>query len=437
MASTAAEKEQDFRLTGYIALILTVTYVASMFDTIESTFYALIIPIWMKEWNVAPTVFALIASVTGWVSLGVGLVVPAFADIIGRRKMFIWGSIGYFIVNSWTAFAQNTPQLLILRTVVRIPYSAYSVGGLIVAEASPTRWRSVLLAGLNSMYPLAYSLAAFAAAFVIPNYGWRALYILGLIPVAIVVVLNTRIKETGGFQRVAEKRAARGIQRPRLDQMLIMPWKRYPRRMLITTIVYTLYIFAWTGFSIWMPTWLVRDVGLPFATASVWQGIWLLCSVPPYWICAFMAKKWGNKVIVPIWVIPGGLLWMSLALFQWQPGQIFWLGLVLNFVVTGSYGVGATAFPKEMFPTEVRSTATAGVLFIGGLIGSFAPLAMALWVANTSIAASFVIPGICFLILGPVFFFFAPETAGRFVPDMVDEMTDNITVVSPTAPKDA
>jgi MFS family permease len=329
--------------------------------TSKPFFFGFSLPVWIQEWNVDAATLGLIATVANWVGLIGILGVPILVDLYGRKPTFAWSTFGYATLTALNGFAQNAvPQVLILRSLVRIPLNgASAIGFLIVAETMPTRLRSLLLSGLNGVYPPAYVVAAALAGFVIPNYGWRTLYFMGIVPALLIFVIRAKVHETPAFTHVQEQRALSG-KSARPD--LITPFKKYPRQMVIGFVMYTLYVFTWTGYSTWLPTWLVKDYGLDFATA------------------AFI------------------------------------------FMVQASYGAGASAFVRELFPAKIRGTAAGAIALSSGFVSALAPGIMGILISNgTSIGASFIVPGIAFLLIGPVFYLFAPETVGVKIPDLVEE----------------
>lgn len=290
-------------------------------------------------------------------------------------------------------------MVLILRSLVRIPLNgASAIGFLIVAETMPTRLRSLLLYGLNGVYPPAYVVAAALAGFVIPNYGWRTLYFLGIVPALLLFVIRAKVHETPAFAHVQEQRAIHG-KSARPD--LITPFKKYPRQMAIGFVMYTLYVFTWTGYATWLPTWLVKDYGLDFATAALWQVIWFAIAIPSYWVCGLLAMKIGNKRAVPLFTIPSALLLIA-ATQHYDLGVIFLIGAVTVFMVQASYGAGASAFVRELFPAEIRGTAAGAIALTSGFVSALAPGIMGILISNgSSIGASFIVPGIAFLLIGP------------------------------------
>jgi MFS family permease len=83
--------------------------------------------------------------------------------------------------------------------------------------------------------------------------------------------------------------------------------------------------------------------------------------------------------------------------------------LVLNFLITGSFGAGL-GYNTELFPTQIRGTAV-GVAFTLGSAAAASSPAIVAWIATShSIAAALPLLALSFFLLVPMFLFVARET---------------------------
>src|SRR5215831_1434485 len=103
--------------------------------------------------------------------------------LYGRRPILILTILGYSLFTSFTGFAQGPLQLLIFTSITRIALRGETpVGMVMVSETAPTKWRATALGGLVGGYPFGYMLYSLTALVVVPLWGWRALYWLGILP---------------------------------------------------------------------------------------------------------------------------------------------------------------------------------------------------------------------------------------------------------------
>jgi nitrate/nitrite transporter NarK len=100
--------------------------------------------------------------------------------------------------------------------------------------------------------------------------------------------------------------------------------------------------------------------------------------------------------------------------------SLFWVGLATNFLITGSFGTGL-GYTNEVFPTQIRGTGVGASFTVGLGIASLAPLVIG-WIAtHYSIAASLPLLAVTFLLIGPLFLWFAPDTTRKDITDFVGE----------------
>ena len=96
------------------------------------------------------------------------------------------------------------------------------------------------------------------------------------------------------------------------------------------------------------------------------------------------------------------------------------MGLATNFLITGSFGTGL-GYTAEIFPTQIRGTAVGATFAIGLGFASLAPMIMG-WIATAhSIAAGLPLLAFSFLMLCPLFLWFAREVTRKELVDFVGE----------------
>ena len=84
---------------------------------------------------------------------------------------------------------------------------------LMVTETAPTKWRATALGGLVGGYPFGYMLCSLAALVVVPLWGWRSLYFLGILPALLVLWIRIGIKESPRYERVTAAMLKEGLKK--------------------------------------------------------------------------------------------------------------------------------------------------------------------------------------------------------------------------------
>jgi hypothetical protein len=152
---------------------------------------------------------------------------PAFlimplADRIGRRRVFLISVLAFSVGTLVTAFARTATEFIIAQIAARtFMLSGSAVAFVIITEEYPARYRGWAIGMLGALAACGNGLGAglFAAIDHLP-YGWRSLYAIGIVPLALLPLLRRQVSETRRFDRhraSAAGRAAPAWYRPMLD----------------------------------------------------------------------------------------------------------------------------------------------------------------------------------------------------------------------------
>jgi MFS family permease len=357
--------------------------------------------------------------VSRWIGLIGTFVFPVLADFYGRRPILIIAILGYSLFTGLTGFAQGPLQLLIFTSITRIAISGESpVGVLMVSETAPTKWRATALGGVIGAYPIGYMLCSLTALVAVPLWGWRSLYWLGILPALLVLWVRIGIKESPRFTHVSAVMVREGLKK-RLD--IWSPARNYRREMTIAVSVYFCYFFTWLGWSAWMPQFLANEKHLGFQATTSYLSIWMAVAIFGYYVCGSLCDLLGRRYVIPAFVLPAALLLVVIGRLD-DPLSLFWVGLVANFLITGSYGTGL-GYNAELFPTQIRGTAVGAALTFSFAAAAVSPAIMGRIATDYSIATGLPLLAFVFLLLVPLFFFVAPEMTRKELTDFVGQRT--------------
>ncbi|HWP29729.1 MAG TPA: MFS transporter [Chloroflexota bacterium] len=414
---TAQPQPVSDRWTPYNIFVLVTCILAWSFDIYEQTILQLVTPLLIQEWQIPPVTIGVITTVARWVGLIGIFLFPVLADLYGRRLMLMATVLGYSLLTGFTGFVQNWQQLMVATALTRIPLSGEQpVGTIMVAETAPTKWRATALGGMVGGYPFGYMLTSLAGLVVVPLWGWRALYWLGILPALLVFFIRLGIRESPRFERVTAEMLKEGLKR-QLD--ILAPMRHYPREMVIGILLYFFYLFTWIGWSAWMPQFLANEKGLGFQTTATYLSIWMFFAIFAYWLCGALSDKFGRRFAIPLFVIPASVLLVVLG-GQGDPTSLFIIGGIANFLITGSFGSGI-GYISELFPTVIRGTAYGSVALIGGIGAALAPTIVGAIATAHSIAAALPLLALTFFLIAPVFLFVARETTRQELTDFIGQ----------------
>lgn len=405
------------RWTRYNATVLTICILGWAFDIYEATIMQLVTPILIKEWGITPATMGTVTTISRWIGLIGTFAFPVLADLYGRKPALIWAILGYSIFTGLTGFSTGWIMLLIFSSITRIALAGENpVGMLMVTETAPTKWRATALGGLVGGYPFGYMLCSLAALVVVPLWGWRSLYFLGILPALLVLWIRIGIKESPRYERVTTQMLKEGLKK-QLD--ILSPAREYPRETLIASLVYFFYLFTWLGWSAWMPFYLATEKKLGFQIMGSYLSIWMFCAIFAYWICGWLCDVFGRRWVIPAFAIPASGLLIVMGHVD-SPSSLFWVGLATNFLITGSFGTGL-GYTAELFPTQIRGTGVGASFTFGLGVASLAPMIMG-WIATAhSVAAGLPLLACSFLLLAPLFVWYAPDMTRKELTDFVGQ----------------
>jgi len=415
--AAAAPLLSDERWTSYTATVLTICILGWAFDIYEATIMQIVTPLLIKEWGITPAIMGTVTTISRWVGLIGTFVFPALADLYGRKPTLIASILGYALLTGLTGFSTGWVSLLIFASLTRIALAGENpVGMLLVTETAPKKWRATALGGLVGGYPVGYLLCSLAALAIVPLWGWRALYFLGILPALLVLWVRLGIHESPRYEHVTAQMLREGIKK-RLD--ILSPFRAYPRESIIATLVYFFYLFTWVGWSAWMPFYLANERHLGFPTMAAYLSAWMFCAIFAYWICGYLCDLFGRRYVIPAFAVPAAALLVGMGYLE-SPTSLFWVGLATNFLITGSFGTGL-GYTSEIFPTQIRGTAVGATFAVGLGFASLAPMIIG-WIATAhSIAAGLPLLALSFFLLGPLFLWFAHDVTRKELTDFVGQ----------------
>jgi putative MFS transporter len=405
-------------------IVVAICCLIWVFDVFETTTLTLATPAILQEFGLTRADIGVLRLVTTWIGvIGVFAITP-LADVFGRRIMMSVVVLGYSLLTGLTGFVQSFLQLLAATGLARIPLSGVQVAAVMAVEASPTRGRGLAQGLYSGGYPIGFFLSSLVSIWVIPHLGWRFMYFLGILPALLAFFVLRNIKESPRFARVEAEKRAEG-QKTKLEYATAL--RRYPKEIALGTLTVFCFLFPWVGWSSWVPTYMTTEMGLGLETSSTYLSIWMLLGFFAYLANGWVADRVGRRIIVPLTVIPAGLLLAFYGAFAGQTG-IFVVGTLINILMIGNYGAGYY-YLTELFPTEVRATAY-GICYAVGFAGSgFAPLVAGF---TPSIAAAWPFYAAPFLVLAPLYGLVFKENIGKELIDRVGQRVGEAGAAEPS-----
>jgi MFS family permease len=427
-------------VTGYQWLVLVVAWLGWVFDSMDSTLYAMVLQpalhdllgsessIHGIEWygGIIFSVFLI-----GW-ALG-GVLFGVLADYIGRTKTLILTILIYSVFTGMAALSHAWWELLIYRFLTALGIGGeWAAGAALVAEIWPEGKRAKAAGILQSAWAAGFFFAALANLF-FGAYGWRILFLIGILPALVTLLIRFTVKEPERWLKVSEDRR-HAIQKapnaPRSEkeqELLAFSLERLfrrdlRRRTVIGSLLAFVAVFGLWGATNWTPT-LIRELLAPQNLDPAVVNRYVSYSVMSLNVGALagylsfgpMADRIGRRAAF-FFMCLGSFVMLPVTFYAPKDYTVvLWLLPVLGFFNNGIFS-GFPIYLPELYPTSIRATGVGFCFNVGRILASTGPLVKGYLgtLFEPGKAASLI--GIVYLV-GIVALPFAPETKGKPLPD--------------------
>ena len=381
-----------------------------MLDSFDVMLYALLLATLIRDLDMTPATGGLLASLTLVASAAGGILFGVIADRYGRTRALIWSVLIYSVFTAACGFAQSVLQLGVFRLFLGLGMGGeWASGAALVSETWPAEHRGKALGLMQSAWAIGYALAAIVTAIVLPRWGWRAVFFVGILPAFITLWIRRSVREPQLWQRaraapVNAGRALAEIFRPPLRALTL--W---------VTVMNAFTMFAWWGFNSWAPAYLELPadrggvgLGIEYRTqilVLMQTGMWF-----GYVSFGFISDGIGRKRAYVIYLLVAATLLVAYASTR-RPDVLLALGPFLAFSATG-YFSGFGAVTAEIYRTPIRATAQGFTYNIGRLASAAAPFVVGTLAQTRGFRLAFMTAAAAFLCAAAAWTFI-PETKGR------------------------
>lgn len=311
------------------------------------------------------------------VSIGTVLsfALAAQADRLGRKRLLLITIAGYTLATAATAFAPSLAFIALTQGIAQIFIGAeWAVAVTMVVEEFPANERGRGLGIVTSMQTfgaIAVGILGFAGLGGIgifgPDEGWRAYYLVGILPLALIAFGRRGLRESERHAAVRTDAA--------LDHVSIWePWKPQFRRILIPIgLAQFLRFTAVSAAAFWWAFYAQEERGMSEALSGLFLAASGLVGAIGFFVAGRLGDRLGRRPTFILYML--GALATGVATFNIASP---WLMLPF-FCLSIFFGLGSVAITSAMatepFPTYVRSRASAwnrnAVEVVGGIVGAW------------------------------------------------------------------
>jgi MFS transporter, putative metabolite:H+ symporter len=432
-------------VTRRLLLIRIIIGSATFFDAYTVLVIAFAMPQLVKEWHLTPAWVGFILS-AGYLGQLIGAVLFGWvAEKIGRLPTLLITIVLFVSMDIACLFAWSGAAMLVFRffqgigTGGEVPVASAYINEFIGAKK---RGRFFLLYEL--IFPVGLLFAGLAGYFLVPLYGWRALFIVGLVPAVLMIPMRALMPESprwlaskGRIQKADKvvsmlEREALKEGKP-LPEPVVRPidphatarsdWRELFRGMYLkrTLMIWVLWITAYVinnGLVTWLPTLYSQVFKLPLQTSLLYGWITSAVGVVASLVCALYIDKVGRKRWYTIaFLLATVPLVVLTALGATTATQVVILAPIA-YAILQTISFSLYLYSAELYPTRLRAVGTgfgSAWLRAGSSIG---PVLVGFIVAGVGIRYVFLAFAAIALIGGLVTARYAVETKGKVLEEL-------------------
>ena len=229
---------------------LITAIVGSGLDDLNVMFLAFSMSSIVAQLGISQTQGGWIATFTNFGMLAGGLIFGVLADRYNKYRVFKWTIAIFSIATALIFFTPNISYLYLMRFLAGVGVGGeYGVAIAIMAGIVPPE-RMGRISAFNGIAGQVGSIAsAILAAFVAPVFGWRGLFLMGLLPLVLVAYMHFAIDA----DKVSNHRVAKDVTvKPSIAELFASPTLAY--QTLALMLMTTVQIAGYFGMMNWLPT---------------------------------------------------------------------------------------------------------------------------------------------------------------------------------------
>jgi len=379
-----------------------------MLDAMDVMLYSLVLAHLMRDLGMSKPTAGLLNSLTLVASAIGGALFGFLADRAGRTRALMLSILLYSLASGACGLSTTIVQLAIFRFILGLGMGGeWTAGAALIAETWPPEHRGKALGLMQSAWAIGEIVAAGVVAVVLPSFGWRAVFFVGVLPALVVFWIRRDVPESTLW---LEGRATQ------TRVPLATLWRPDLRRNgLLATAMNAFSMFGYWGLVTWIPAYLSLPVaeggrGLDLMKTTTWLVVMGVGKWFGYVLFGFSADRFGRRRAYVSYLLAAALL-VPLYGMATRPTTLLVLGPLVAFFGTGFFA-GFAALTAELFPTEVRATAMGLSYNIGRGLSAFAPFIVGALATRYGLGSAFFLQAAAFFVAA-LLALALPETRGK------------------------
>ena len=341
-----------------------------MLDAMDVMLYSFALTAIRGEFQLSGAAAGALGALPLITSAAGGMLFGWLSDRYGRARALMWSILAFSLLTAFTATSRTVGELVFWRALAGVGLGGeWAAGSVLVAETWPERHRGKAIGLMQSAWAIGYLLAAVMAAAVLPAWGWRPLFVLGVLPALVTLWMRRGVREPAKWRQPDHTigAAAAGLFRAPLR-----------RNVLLMAALCSCLLFGYWGLFTWLPTYLASPVekggaGLGIVRSSAWIVPLQVGAFFGYVSFGFLSDRFGRRRTFLTFVLTTALLVPLYGLLGRSAALLLALGPLVGYFGHGYFSaLGAMA--ADLFPPILRTTAQGFCYNIGRALAGLAPV---------------------------------------------------------------
>lgn len=377
-------------MSKYQRKVLVSTAAGIGLENMDIMFLAFSLSSIITSLNVTSVQAGFISTITNLGMLVGGIFFGLLADKFGRVKIFSYTVITFSVASLLMMFASNIYWIYLFRFIAGI--GAGGEYGACMSLVSET-FNKKHLARATSVVAVGGQvgavMAAILASLIIPVFGWKMLYVIGVLPVLLVLVIRKDLKEPEDFSELKE-------EGDKAKFSLLFKDSKTTWQTVGLSLMVTVQIAGYFGLMNWLPSIMQKQLGLSVSGSSLWMISTIFGMSLGMLTFGTIMDKLGPRLSFGIFLVASALsvYLLTLAKGQWS---LLLAAVVVGYFINGMYG-GYGAIISFLYPTEIRATANNFIMNVGRAIGGFSSVVIGFLMDNYSLTVVVMFLSVIYII---------------------------------------
>jgi len=420
-------------VTPYQWRVLLVAWLGWVFDSMDATIYAIVLHPALRDLlstsasgGPAPDeaigwyggiIFSIF--LVGW-AIG-GVLFGVLADYIGRTKTLILTILIYAVFTGLAALSDTWWHLALYRFLTALGVGGeWASGAVIVAEVWPEEKRAKAAGILQSAWAAGFFLAA-AVNLLLRGYGWRVLFLVGILPAFVAVLIFLWVKEPERWAKARSKELMTGTAQP--VKLLELFRGGLLRPTLVGSLLAFVAVFGLWGATNWTPTLIgaLPDMrGLDARVLEQYKSYAIMAlnggALIGYLSFGALADRFGRRPVFALMCVGSLVMLPTTFLTPHAYVHVLLLLPLLGFFNNGIFS-GFPIYLPELYPTRIRATGAGFCFNAGRVLASGGPFLTGYLVTSLGSFGRAASAVALIYLVGLLILPLAPETKGQPLPE--------------------